>query len=287
MALIPIDDPADPRLADYRNVPDRELLVQNGVFVAEGRLVVSRLLTGRRFSTRSVLVTDTACRALMANPAFRLEADATGPEAGATGPPGDGPLPIYVVPQWVINAITGFDIHRGCLALGERPAPTPWQDVAARVGPLVILERVADADNVGAVFRNAAAFGAAGVLLDPACTDPLYRKAIRTSMGAVLDVPFARMTPWPEALGELGAQGYTLMAMMPGAVTTLQEALVPAASGYCRKIAIVLGHEGHGLSAEAADACDRRARIAMAHGVDSLNVATACALALYEVSRGD
>ena len=181
-----VTDPDDERLADYRNVPDPELLERRGVFVAEGRLVVRRLLTGSRFTARSVMVTETGLASL----ADALE-DADS-------------IPVYVVPQPLMNDVTGFNIHRGCLAIGERRADDDWRlAVLARRDCLVALERVGNADNVGSVFRNAAAFGVDAVLIGPACADPLYRKAIRTSMGAVLSVPFARALPWPQALHEL------------------------------------------------------------------------------------
>jgi tRNA G18 (ribose-2'-O)-methylase SpoU len=290
--IIRVDDPADARLEDYRNVPDAQLIEKRGVFVAEGRFIVRRLLEDGRFRTRSVLVTETA---LQSDPIFHLKAEATAAgQAEAT-------LPVYVVPQWIINAVTGFNIHRGCLAIGERPAAPAWQDVAAPARRLVVVERVANADNVGAIFRNAAAFGVDAVLLEATCTDPFYRKAIRTSMGAALRVPFARIAPWPAALSDLKALGWTLVALTPSGETTLDEAFRlkaeatgPAeaghyvhnvASGFSRKVALLLGHEGDGLTPEALAACDVRARIPMAAGADSLNVATACAVALYDLQR--
>lgn len=266
MAFIPIDDPADVRLADYRNVPDPELLDRRGIFVAEGRLVVSRLLASPRFVTRSVLLTETARRALADEPGFRR------------APPA---LPMFIVPAPLIETVTGFDIHRGCLAIGERPAHAPWQTLAERARLVVVAERIANADNVGALFRNAAAFGADAVLLDAASTDPLYRKAIRTSMGAALQVPFARIEPWPDALQTLRESGWTLLALTPAAAATLPAAA--AAAG--RRIALVVGHEGEGLTAAALARCDCHARIPMAAGIDSLNVATAAAIALYELHR--
>jgi tRNA G18 (ribose-2'-O)-methylase SpoU len=282
--VIRIDDPADARLEDYRNVPDPELIERRGIFVAEGRLVVARLLEDNRFRARSVLVTETALRAMNEVLDSGLDPAATS-EAGA-GSAADGaapPLPVYVVPQWIINAITGFNIHRGCLAIGERTATPSWHEVARRARSMVVAERVANADNVGAIFRHAAAFGVDGVLLAPGCTDPLYRKAIRTSIGATLHVPFARMEPWPSALGDLRAQGWSLVALAPSADTRLQDAVTDAR--LTRKIAIVLGHEGDGLTREALEACDIHARIPMADGVDSVNVAAACAIALYELNR--
>jgi tRNA G18 (ribose-2'-O)-methylase SpoU len=263
MPFIPVNDAADPRLEDYRNVPDAELIARRGIFVAEGRLVVARLLEGRRFPTRSVLVTEAARRALAG--VFDVRAD----------------VPVFVVPQWVINAITGFNIHRGCLAIGERPPAPAWEAVASHARRLVVVERMANADNVGAIFRNAAAFGAGGVLLEPTCTDPLYRKAIRTSMGAALQVPFARMAPWPQALPALRALGYTLVGMTPDAPQTI-DTVASRFSGKSDRLALLVGHEGEGLTAAALDACSVQARIPMAPGVDSLNVATAAAIAMYE-----
>lgn len=269
MTLIPITDPEDPRLADYRGVSDPELSARSGVFVAEGRLVVRRLLTESSLAARSVLVTPAARDALRDVLAARPD------------------LPVYVVPQALMNGITGFNIHRGCLAIGERPARAQWREVVAsaskqEAATLVLLERVANADNVGSVFRNAAAFGASAVLLDAACTDPLYRKAIRTSMGASLLMPFARAEPFRHALDELRSQGLTLVAMTPAATATPLADCVAQVRN--RPVAIVLGHEGEGLSAAALEACSVQARIPMAPGV-SLNVATAAAIALYEFAR--
>ena len=261
--LFPLDDPSDPRLDDYRNVPDADLLEQRGVFVAEGRLVVRRLLTSSRFAARSVLVTPPAYEALK----DLLDAR---------------DLPVLVVPQALLNGITGFNIHRGCLAIGVRGAEPHWQGLSKQ-SPLVVVERVANADNIGAIFRNAAAFGAAGVLLERSCTDPLYRKAIRTSMGAALSVPFARLEPWPDVLGALRREGITLVGLTTGAVEPI-DAVARALRG--QSVALLVGHEGDGLSEAAIAACDHLARIPMAAGVDSLNVATAAGIGLYEFKKG-
>ena len=234
------------------------------MFVAEGRLVVRRLLTSTRMRARSVMVTEAARAAL---------ADVL---------PADSPVPIYVVPQPVMNGITGFNMHRGCLAIGERPSPQDWRALAAQARRLVILERVGNADNVGAIFRNAAAFGVDAVLLGPDCADPLYRKAVRTSMAAALTVPFANAEPWPGMLGELRERGSATIALTPSADSPpLREVAARVADR--SSVTLVLGHEGDGLTAVAQDACEHRARIPMAHGVDSLNVATAAAVALYEI----
>jgi tRNA G18 (ribose-2'-O)-methylase SpoU len=275
MPIIRIENPDDPRLAPYRNVPDPELAVRAGLFVAEGRLVVRRLLEASRLGTRSAMVTEAALVALGDLPT-------THPE-----------LAVYVVPQAVMNGLTGFNIHRGCLALGERPAAVDWRGLALdshepkalSQGPdrrprrLVLLERLGDADNVGAVFRSAAGFGVDAVLLGPGCADPLYRKSIRTSMGAALVLPFAAATPWPGALREMQACGTALVALTPSRdAPRLRE--VVAALG-ARPVALLLGHEGEGLTPETLALCDHRARIPIAAHVDSLNVATAAAIALY------
>ena len=255
-----ITNPDDPRLTDYRNIPDAELLRDRGAFVAEGRLVVCRLLTGSRFATRSVLVTDAAYRALE----DRLA---------------DVRVPVYRVTQPVLNAITGFNMHRGCLAIGERGPASDWRTLATQAKRLVLLERVGNADNVGSIFRNGSAFGVDGVLLDESSTDPLYRKAIRTSMGAALSVPFARFDPVRD-LCELRRQGLTVIGLTPGAAVTMRQ-VARRVSG--QRVALMLGHEGEGLSSPALSACDHLAGIPMASGVDSINVSAAAAVALYEL----
>jgi tRNA G18 (ribose-2'-O)-methylase SpoU len=293
--VLSIDDAGDPRLADYRGIPDPELARGRGVFVAEGRLVVRRLLASR-FTTRSVMVTPAALDAVKAD----LE--------GRPCPP------VFVVPQGLMNSVAGFNIHRGCLAIGERPAPTPWEWIlqaglkacsheggrepsgppsARGCGPsgpppaaqcLVALERVGNADNVGATFRAAAAFGADGVLLDPSCADPLYRKAIRTSMGAALQVPFATDVPLIDALAHLRGDGWSTVGLTP------DPSAPPARDVFTRlagaRAVLVLGHEGDGLTAAAAAACSHVARIPMTTDVDSLNVAMAAGIALYEWRQG-
>ena len=261
VVVVPVDDPADPRIADYRNIPDPTLLEERRLFVAEGRQVVRRLLATNRLVTRSVMVTAPALAALGPD----LDRDA---------------VTVFVVPQDVMNAVTGFHIHRGCLAIGERGTPLDWRTLARTARRLVILERVGNADNVGAIFRNAAAFGVDAVLLGPDCTDPLYRKAIRTSMAAALQIPYADATPWPDVLRELSGGGVHTIGLTPcGDAPPIRQ--VAANTG--PRLAIVAGHEGDGLTREAMEACDMLARIPMTSGVDSLNVATALGIALYEI----
>jgi tRNA G18 (ribose-2'-O)-methylase SpoU len=297
MPVVQIHDLGDPRLADYRHVPDPELLRRGEVFVAEGRLVVRTLLARSPFATRSVLVTETALDALR---------DVIEPRLVE--------LPVYVVEQGGIEALTGFNIHRGCLAIGERPKATglgpllrevhgdargAWLEPARRhlasrsTGPLVVLEQIVNADNVGGIFRNAAAFGAAAVVLGPNCCDPLYRKSIRTSMGAVLRVPFAGADEWPGALGRLRDAGFTVVALTPRPdavsiedfVRTRVAPGVPVGSvSPSHRVALLAGSEGPGLSAEATAAADVAVRIPMATGQDSLNVATAVGIALYRLA---
>jgi tRNA G18 (ribose-2'-O)-methylase SpoU len=276
MVVTRLDDRNDDLLADYRGVPDPLLAARRGVFVAEGRLVVRRLLTESPLRTRSVMLTETAYRSLEEVLAQRPD------------------LPVYVVPQQVMDGITGFNIHRGCLALGERPEAIDWRTLVDDRGPkgpplrtqpprLTVLERIGNADNVGSIFRSAAAFGADAVLLGPACADPLYRKAIRTSMGAVLSMPFAAATPWPGALCELRERAYASVALTPSPRAAPLSDVAAAVHG--RPVAIVLGHEGDGLTPEAMAACDLHARIPLRPGTDSLNVAVAASIALYELAR--
>ena len=265
MHFLLIEGPADPRLADYRNIPDAELLRRRGIFVAEGRLVVRRLLSGNRFKARSVMITQSAHAALA--DVLRTQPD----------------VPVYVVPPSLMNDITGFNIHRGCLAVGERPTPRPWREIVTGVRTVVLLERVANPDNVGGIFRNAAAFGADAVVLDDASADPLYRKAIRTSMGAALVMPFARVGSLPEMLSELRRDGFATVALTPGPSATSLSSVVSDACG--KPVVLTLGHEGEGLLEETLRACEFHARIPISSAVDSLNVASAAAIGLHEFTR--
>lgn len=264
MPVLSIDDAADARFADYRNIPDPELARRRGIFVAEGRLVVRRLLESA-WTTRSVMVTPTAIGAV----ADLLERQPS--------------LPVFQVPQHVMDTVVGFNIHRGCLAIGERPPAISYDRLSTGATRLVALEQVGNADNVGAVFRSAAGLGADGVLLGPWCTDPLYRKAIRTSMGAALQVPFASAEPWPDALCRLRDDGWAAIGLTPSPDAPVLGGVAAAVRD--RRVAIVAGHEGDGLTSAALQACTHLARIPMAGGVDSLNVAMAVTIALYALAR--
>jgi tRNA G18 (ribose-2'-O)-methylase SpoU len=264
VAVIYVDHADDSRLSDFTAVSDPELARTRGIFVAEGRLVVRRLLTASSFRPRAVLVTPSAMEALE---------DAL---------PARPDLPVYIVPKDVMEGVAGFNIHRGCLATGERPPRVDWRPCIAGARRAVVLERVGDADNVGAIFRSAAAFSAGAVLIGPACADPLYRKAIRTSMGAALTLPFADADPWPATLRDLTADGWAVAALTPAADAMPLRDFTSVTRPH--RVAIVLGHEGEGLTEAALAACEYKVRIPIRASVDSLNVAMAAAIALYELS---
>jgi tRNA G18 (ribose-2'-O)-methylase SpoU len=260
MPVIRIDRFDDPRLGDYRSLSDGELLRRRNRFVAEGRLVVGRLVeSGHRVD--SVLLNDASFQALEAD-LSRLPQE----------------VPIYICATGEFAALTGFNFHRGCLALAERPKDRPLGDFLHGTDLLLVLEGVADADNVGSAFRNAAAFGAS-VALSDTCCDPLYRKAIRTSMGSVLRTPYARMRDWPDDLAVLKREGFTLVALTPreGAV----DLATCAPRQPLRRLALLVGSEGSGLTAAAEAMADLRVCIPIRGDVDSLNLATATGIALY------
>lgn len=264
--IVRLTDPDDERLRPYRAVGDPELAARDGVFVAEGREVVRSLLRSRRpYRVRSLLLTAAARVALGSD----LE----------TLDPG---VPVFEVPAGVTESVTGFNIHRGCLALVDRPPSRDWRRVAGGAArTLIVLEDVANPDNIGAVFRHARALGADGVLINGRCSNPLYRKAIRTSMGAVLDVPFAVVDPWPDALAVLRGLGWEIVALTPNAGHRLEDWRARVAPG--TRVALLAGHEGTGLSERARTAADHLVSIPMVPGANSLNVAVAVAIALYEL----
>jgi tRNA G18 (ribose-2'-O)-methylase SpoU len=266
-----IDDPADPRLADYRDIRDPHLRLRHGLFIAESREVVRRLFTCGRFRPRSVLVTPAALHGLQ--------------DVLASADP---EIPILLVQHDLVRGVVGFNFHRGCLAVGERGLEPPPSSLLEPPGRrlLLVLEEVTNPDNIGAVFRNAMAFAVDGVLLSPGSADPLYRKAIRVSIGASLSVPFARLSDWPRDLQALGASGYTIIALTPHG-----EAIDIAEFGATRavpeRLALLLGAEGTGLTAAARAAAHAEVRIAMHPGADSLNIATACGIALHRLAHRD
>jgi tRNA G18 (ribose-2'-O)-methylase SpoU len=270
MPSIPVSDLDDPRLADYRNVPDPVLLAERGVFVAEGRLVVRALVASHRFRTRSILVTEPALASLH----DVLEVPRT-------------PYPIYLASKTMMSGVIGFNVHRGCIAIGERRAPAALHEIlpADRAdGLAIVLEGVANADNIGGIFRNAAAFGVDAIILSPGCCDPLYRKAVRVSIGGTLVVPFAAVASWPGDLAQLRECGYTVLALTPGQdAVDIDAAQPPWASA--SRLALLAGAEGSGLTGQALQAADWRTRIPMVPGANSLNVATAVGIALHRLSN--
>ena len=250
----PIESLDDLRVAAYTRVGDPAWLRDHGLFVAESRHVVRRLFEIARHEVDSVLVTPTALDALR-----DILPDA---------------VPVYVAEQSLLDSITGFNFHRGCLALAKRPTPL---GVPAAATSLVALEGVGNPDNVGGIFRVAAAFGVDAVLLDPTSADPLYRKAIRTSMGAALSVPFARLEPWPDALKDLANQGFRVLALTPRADARSLDDVV---RDLPPRWILLAGAEGRGLSDAALAIADVPVRIPTTTAVDSLNVTVATAIAL-------
>lgn len=257
-AAEPVHDPADVRLAAYARVGDAAWLRSHGLFVAEGRLVVERLLQSGRFRVRSVLVTPPAL-------------------AAPGGIPAGASVPVYVAPPSLLESLTGFNFHQGCLAIAERGEPAPPARVLQGAQRVLALEGIANPDNVGGLFRVAEALGAGGVLLDPATSDPLYRKAIRTSMGVILRLPFARVEDWAGVAEE--AKGFTVVALTPAVHARALDAYVPAVEPG-ERLMLLVGAEGPGLSAAALDRADVCVRIPLAPGIDSLNVVVAAGIAL-------
>lgn len=263
--LIEITDPADPRLADYRDLRDVELRkhleAEHGLFLAEGAKVVRRSLEAG-FTPRSFLM---APRWLEGLDDVLSRSDA----------------PCYVVSEALAEEVTGFHVHRGALAsLERRPLPSV-DSVLTSARSVLVLEDIVDHTNVGAIFRSGAALGFDAVLLAPRCADPLYRRSVKVAMGAVFAVPWTRLPDWYDALPQLSAAGFTTVAL------TLAPDAVPieeAVAGLDR-VALVMGSEGHGLSPHWEQAADRRAIIPMREGIDSLNVAAATAVACYVTAR--
>ena len=263
--LIEVTDPADPRLADYRDLRDVELRkhleAEHGLFLAEGEKVVRRAAAAG-FAPRSFLM---APRWL----------DGLGDVLAGTD------APCYVMSEDLAEQVTGFHVHRGALASLERRPLPPVEDVLAGARTVLVLEDVVDHTNVGAIFRCGAAFGFDAVLLAPRCADPLYRRSIKVAMGAVFALPWTRLPDWKDALPSLSRAGFTTVAL------TLADGAVPVEDAVAGrdKVALVLGSEGHGLSGRWQQDADVRAVIPMSGEVDSLNVAAAAAVACYATAR--
>jgi len=264
---VQVTDPTDERIADYRALTDVELRTRweppNGLFIAEGELVIRRAVRAG-YRPRSLLID-----AKRVDQVSDLLADGTAVYAGS---------------QDVLEAITGFHVHRGVLAsFHRRPLPTV-DEVLAGAGRLAILEGLNSHTNLGAVFRSVAALGVDAVLLSPTCADPLYRRSVRVSMGEVFAVPYAKLDAWPDGLDTVRAAGFTVLAMTPAPDAVPIQRLTAAQRA---RPALLLGAEGPGLTRQAMDASDALVVVPMRRGVDSLNVATAAAVAFWELSRTD
>jgi tRNA G18 (ribose-2'-O)-methylase SpoU len=261
MHVVEIGDPADPRLDDFRDLTDADVRPdRRGIVIAEGVNVVERLASSP-LRVRAVLGVPARIEALR----WALT---------------DLDVPAYAVDKWALSDVVGFRVTRGVLAAADRPDPIDPAALLARSRRVAVLEALNDFENLGALFRNAAAFGVDAVLLDPRCADPFYRRSVRVSMGHALRVPFALLPdPWPESLGMLHEHGFEVFAMTPDRSAAALRAVVPP-----ERWALLLGAEGPGLSAAALAAADVRVRIPMAPGVDSLNVATAAAVAFAHLT---
>lgn len=262
--IIPVTDPLDPRVAPFRAIRERDLVGRAGRFIAEGTVVLDVLLRATRHRAEALLIAENRLAGL-AGLLARV------PEA----------VPVYGAAPAVIDAIAGFNIHRGVLALGRRGEPATAEALVAGTGRparILVLVGIANHDNVGGIFRNAAAFGADGVLLDAGCCDPLYRKAIRVSVGASLIVPFARLAAGEDGIALLARHGFRALALSPGGATELARLAPP------ERAAILLGTEGPGLPASLLARAES-VRIPMAAGFDSLNVATVSGIVLHHLRR--
>ncbi|WP_175412143.1 RNA methyltransferase [Streptomyces sp. TRM64462] len=265
--LITVDDPDDPRLHDYTGLTDVELRRRRepdeGLFIAEGEKVIRRAVQAG-YAMRSMLLTPKWADVM------RDVID-------------DASAPVYVVSPDLAERVTGYHVHRGALASMQRKQLPQAADLVRTARRVAVMESVNDHTNIGAIFRSAAALGMDAVLLSPDCADPLYRRSVKVSMGAVFSVPYARLDTWPHDLEAVREAGFRLLALTPDARAT---AIDEAAPHTLDRVALMLGAEGEGLSARALRAADTWVRIPMAHGVDSLNVGAAAAVAFYAVTAG-
>jgi tRNA G18 (ribose-2'-O)-methylase SpoU len=280
LRTVEIDSPDDPRLADYTRLTDAALRthleVEQGLFIAEGTKVITRAVAAG-YPVRSMLL----ARGRLADlPALG------GTSEGARS--ADNSAPVYVVPDDVAERLTGYRVHRGALAsLARRPLPEVAELIAGR-RRIVVLEDLVDHANVGAIFRCAAALGVDAVVLSPRCADPLYRRSVKVSMGAVFAIGYARMTGWYDGLADLKAAGFRVLALTPDESATPIDAALGRAEG---RVALVFGTEGDGLTPRWLRESDEAVRIPMnraarAAGVDSLNVVAAAAIACHLLTSG-
>lgn len=262
--VIDIDDPSDPRVDDFRDLSNADrrpdLPGGKGLVIAEGTVVVERMLTSR-FAPSALLGVARKYEVLAAQ------------LAGID-------VPYYRATAEVMAQVVGFHLNRGVLAVAQRPPELTAEQVLARARTVAVLEGVNDHENIGSIFRNAAGLGADAVLFGDRCSDPLYRRSVRVSMGHVLRIPFAPLPALPMGLNLLRERGFQIIALTPDPAA---DTLATAMTG--EKVALLLGAEGPGLTEETMRASDIRARIPMTPGTDSLNVATAAAMAFYERVR--
>jgi tRNA G18 (ribose-2'-O)-methylase SpoU len=266
VALTSVRDAGDERLADYRDLTDVALRTKieppHGLFIAEGEKVIRR-----------AMLAGYAARSLLLSPEWLERMSALIHDIDA---------PVYVADPPVVEAVTGFHVHRGALAAFHRKALPAADEVATSAHRLAVLEDVVSHTNLGAIFRCAAALGMDGVVLSPSCADPLYRRSVRVSMGEVFAVPYARAPEWPGWLDRLRDDRWRIAALTPtGDATPLDQVDVNDDD----RVAVLLGTEGPGLSDTAMARADLRVRIPMARGVDSLNVAAAAAITFWTLGR--
>lgn len=276
VTVVDIDDPADPRVDDFRDLsnvdrrPDVAVRTDGGagkgLVIAEGVFVAQRMIASR-FTPHAFFGVDRRIGELAADLA----------DPSLTG------VPYYRASRSVMAETVGFHLNRGVLAAAHRPAELSVADVIEGARTVVVLEGVNDHENIGSIFRNAAGLGVDAVIFGAGCADPLYRRCVRVSMGHALLVPFAKSDDWPGDLDLLRAAGFRTVALTPG------EGSVPLAGAVTGgRVAFLVGAEGPGLTEETMRRCDVRARIPMSRGTDSLNVATAAAVAFYErISRAE
>ncbi|MFH8938488.1 TrmH family RNA methyltransferase [Streptomyces griseosporeus] len=265
--LITVEDPADPRLHDYTGLTDVELRRRRepaeGLFIAEGEKVIRRA-TDAGYTMRSMLLSAKWVD-VMRDVIDELTA------------------PVYVVTPDLAEQVTGYHVHRGALASMQRKPLPAAGEMLAGARRVAVMEAVNDHTNIGAIFRSAAALGMDAVLLSPDCADPLYRRSVKVSMGAVFSVPYARLDTWPQGLEAVREAGFTLLALTPDEQARALDEVAPHTMD---RVALMLGAEGDGLSRRAMAAADALVRIPMSHGVDSLNVGAAAAVAFYAVATG-
>lgn len=263
-----ITDPTDARLDPFRDLKNSDQ-GGKGLVIAEGPLIVERLLESR-YPVKAIVGFEAKLASFFEDEHHKeLAKD----------------IPVYTVTRELLATVAGFDMHRGLLAAADRAEPATVDEVLTNAKTVAILEGVGDHENIGSLFRNAAGMEVDGILFGAACADPLYRRSVRVSMGHVLRLPFAYLdgttTTWQRSLQQLKDQGFRLVSLTPNTDTLLKDAL----EGNPEKVALLVGAEGPGLTEHAMRATDVRAKIPMAPGTDSLNLATAAAIAFYERQR--